>query len=204
MASNQVPTDWSHRAKIACSLAIVFHLSCVFVGPWSNPPPSTQISRDVAMLFSPYIKFFALDNGYRFFAPDPGPSHLVRYELRMSDGSTESGRFPDPENHWPRLLYHRHFMLAETMFTLARPVLDAPALTTMTADEREGFQRHKLQVELLQSSVAQYLLRQHPEAQRVRLFIQVHEIPSPDDVLGGRPLDDPALYQEFLLGEYER
>ena len=204
MNDNATSSPWSRTAKIVASLAIAFHLLCVFVGPWSSPPPSTQLSRDIGSLLSPYIKFMAIDNGYRFFAPDPGPSHLVRYELRYPDGSKKSGTFPNRQEHWPRLLYHRHFMLSETIFTLAGPLLEAPAITTMSQEERVSFERRKRQVDVLQEDVAQYLLNQHPTAERVRLYSQLHEILSPSDVLQGRPLDDPTTYEEFMLGEYSR
>ena len=38
------------------------------------------------MVFRPYLEAAYLDHGYAFFAPDPGPSHLVRYELEFDDG----------------------------------------------------------------------------------------------------------------------
>jgi hypothetical protein len=203
-SDSQGRSGWSDAAKIIASLAIGFHLFAVFVGPWSYPPPSTQLSRDIAEVLSPYIKFMALDNGYRFFAPDPGPSHLIRYELRMPDGSKRSETFPNLERHWPRLLYHRHFMLSETIYGIASPLMDAPSAATMPPDERAAFQRQQRQAELLKQGVANYLLKQYPEADRVRLFTRIHTLPSPADVLGGRPLDDPDLYQEFLLGEFSR
>jgi hypothetical protein len=47
-----------------------------------------------------------LDHGYFFFAPNPGPSHLVGIR-------DQSVLFPDRKEQWPRLLYHRYFMLSE-------------------------------------------------------------------------------------------
>ncbi len=190
--------------RVATSVAIAIHLLAVFTGPWSNPPPSTQISRDLADMLSPYIKLMSLDNGYRFFAPDPGPSHLVRYELRFEDGTRKSEIFPDLRRHWPRLLYHRHFMLSETLFSMSSAILDAPSIATMTESERQAFAQQQQMVERLQQGVAQHLLNLHPEAKNIRLFGRVHSIPAMSDVLRGQPLDDPNLYREFLLGEFAR
>ncbi|NIO41435.1 MAG: hypothetical protein GTO41_15415, partial [Burkholderiales bacterium] len=67
-----------------------------------------------------------LDHGYRFFAPEPGPGHLVRYEVTTSDGAGAAGQFPDRDRIWPRLLYHRWFMLSETAFA-ASSSLPSPA-----------------------------------------------------------------------------
>ena len=62
-----------------------------------------------------------LANGYRFFAPEPGPSHLIRYEVTLPDGTRKEGFFPDRAHHQPRLLYHRYFMLSEFVNTLDNP-----------------------------------------------------------------------------------
>ena len=42
--------------------------------------------------FSPISKALSLANGYRFFAPEPGPSHLVRYELTLRRRQHRAGR----------------------------------------------------------------------------------------------------------------
>ena len=55
-----------------------------------------------------------LRNGYRFFAPEPGfSSSRLLCELEFADGPARSEVYPDRDVHWPRLRYHRHFMLAE-------------------------------------------------------------------------------------------
>jgi hypothetical protein len=55
-----------------------------------------------------------LNHGYHFFAPDPGPGHIVRYVVSDEQGQTiAEGTFPDADTYWPRLRYHRHFMLAD-------------------------------------------------------------------------------------------
>ena len=38
---------------------------------------------------------------------------MIDYTIELKDGSQVKGRFPDLAEHWPRLRYHRHFMLAE-------------------------------------------------------------------------------------------
>ncbi len=62
---------------------------------------------------SPYVEWFYLDHGYFFFAPNPGPSHLVECTPKSADTETLPFIFPDRRTHYPRLLYHRYFMLAE-------------------------------------------------------------------------------------------
>jgi hypothetical protein len=75
---------------------------------------------------APYVDWLYLDHGYFFFAPNPGPSHLVAVESDASKGSAPAADasqgvqlsryayvFPDRRRQWPRLLYHRYFMLSE-------------------------------------------------------------------------------------------
>jgi hypothetical protein len=54
-----------------------------------------------------------MNRGHHFFAPSPPPGVLVRYELVNRDGKTIMGEFPNTKEYWPRLRYHRHFMLAD-------------------------------------------------------------------------------------------
>jgi len=57
-----------------------------------------------------------LDHGYSFFAPRIVGGHLVHYKVEFADGRAPiEGTFPDKQEQWPRLFYHRHFMLAEAL-----------------------------------------------------------------------------------------
>ncbi len=68
----------------------------------------------------PYSQWLYMNHGYFFFAPNPGPSHLIQCSL-SSGSETEPSEnepiqtlfLPDRNEHWPRLLYHRYFMLSE-------------------------------------------------------------------------------------------
>ncbi len=148
-------------------------------------------------LLMPYLRAGYLNHGYRFFAPEPGPSHLVRYELDLKSGVTVEGKFPDPDEQWPRLLYHRMFMISETLFNLGElPVLDNP-----TPGQQSDIQTQRELANALASSIARRLLDQN-NGERVRLYVQTHLIPWPGDVLAGQKLDDPSLYQERFVGEF--
>ena len=107
-------------AKIVVSALVVVHLIAVVAPPmqlqtYAPGAPATPVSFAFRTL-QPYIDLLYLNHGYAFFAPDPGPSHLVRYRATFADDRpTVEGVFPDPKKHWPRLFYHRHFMLAEQL-----------------------------------------------------------------------------------------
>ena len=186
------------------SILLVLHLFAVIIAPLADPPPSSDLARALATQVRPYLKAFALDNGYRFFAPDPGPSHLIRYEVDLADGTMQEGLFPNTKEHFPRLRYHRHFMLSEMLFGLAAPTMELPANAELSPPDRDAIEESRAVAVALQRSVANYLLRQHPDASRVRLFTVVHAIPSPMEMQRGLRLDDRSLFQERLLGEFDR
>lgn len=192
---------WSRSRRVVVSVLVALHLMAVFVAPWSAPPPSSDLARTVAGWFAPYLHLAYLNHGYRFFAPDPGPSHLVRYELEMPDGSIKTGRFPDVGEHWPRLLYHRHFMISESVFNITQPFVESPPGGFVNAAQREAFETEKQRSSIIVRSLARYMIQQHG-ARRVRLFVQTHHIPAPWDLESGMQLDDQRLYQERPLGEF--
>jgi hypothetical protein len=102
---------------------VIWHLVGVMVAPISVPPQMNRgdsvLGAELKKAYGPYITATFLDHSYKFFAPNPGASHLVRYDLYFADGTSRVNRddqvFPNRLEHWPRLLYHRHFMLTEFM-----------------------------------------------------------------------------------------
>lgn len=120
------------------SLLVIVHLAAVFSAPWDlatgdalppgympasgqsqlPPPTSTAwqsplVPRTLRSFFRHYLNLMYLNHGYEFFAPDPAGTHIIGYRVSTPDGKTVEGRFPDLKAQWPRLLYHRHMMLAE-------------------------------------------------------------------------------------------
>src|SRR5262245_18493451 len=124
-----LPTTWRLPlwVRVGLSVLLLVHLAAVFTGPWavfSTQRPQREqflLAGDVQGLLLPYMGTARLANGYGFFAPEPGPSHPVRYELELADGRTIEGTFPNRQEEWPRLLYHRYFMLAETAARFSGP-----------------------------------------------------------------------------------
>jgi hypothetical protein len=160
---------------VVASVLLLLHVLAVWIAPFSVPP-SSPLAQGLASLFRPYLEAAFLNHGYKFFAPDPGPTHLVRYELVLADGEKKEGIFPNLKEQRPRLLYHRHMMLSER--------LDGPPQAYWIS----AFSR----------SYAQHLLHQH-NAQSVKLFLVTHALPSPQEVQSGMKLNDPRLYREREL-----
>src|SRR5579871_6381797 len=111
------PNGWSARWRAVVSALLLFHFFAVIVAAMVAAPPSSRLFGSLFEVLSPYINAADLYHGYRFFAPDPGPAHLIRYTLTFADGRREMGTMPDLNVQHPRLLYHRYFMLTEHLFT---------------------------------------------------------------------------------------
>jgi len=172
-------TPW----RVVISAAILVHLTAVFTGPWAFAPLHSPLADDFYRALRPYIEGLALSNGYRFFAPEPGPSHLLRYEMVLADGSRQEGMIPNLKTEWPRLLYHRHFMLSEFLNSIDTP--GAPKGLAQTYAE----------------SFAEHLAYTH-DAEQVKLTLKRHRLVSPQESRDGKLLTDPSLYEDVPLVTY--
>lgn len=175
---------WTRRPWLrrAVSLAIVLHLMALVVAPLAVAPASL-LSQKMWSVFRPYLEVLYLNHGYHFFAPEPGPSHLVRYELRFDDGHVQQGVFPNAQEHRPRLLYHRHFMLSEFLNNLA-----------IDEGRTELF-------DAVTKSYAEHLRHQYSAAE-VTLHLRRHYLASPQHVSSGKRLDAIELFAERPLGTH--
>ena len=174
------------------ALILITLLAAVVVPPLAMPPPASELAGAMMQPLRPLVGALHLGHGYRFFAPDPGPGHSIRWTVRVPDGSERSGSIPDATGDWPRLLYHRRFMISEKIAALVAPPM-AP-IEVQAAARREWLP--------LVRGVAGQLLRTHG-GRRVVLELVEHDLPAPDELLGGTtgadvvtPLGTFALDQE--------
>jgi hypothetical protein len=184
------------------SVLLLLHLAAVIVAPWAVPP-SSRLSDLARSACQWYLDAMFLGHGYRFFAPNPPErSTLVKYELVMPDGSMPEARvFPSLKEHWPRLLYHRHFMMSETLgreYVPREIPADAPSDAA-----REEFRARRQFFEQLCRSYARHLLAANG-AERVLLYRREHLVPGPLEVARGQRLDDPQSYRDELIGSWTK
>jgi len=172
---------WGPAVKGILSAAILFHLCAILVAP-ASIPPSSELIRSSWRYARPYLQVLYLNHGFHFFAPDPGAATIVRYVAERPDGTERTGQVPNKETMWPRLLYHRHFMLTEQL---------------AASDDMDP----KVQP-LVIRAMARAL--SHREAARaVSLTRLTHLLPDMEAVRSGMSLEDPRLYEEQPIGRFE-
>jgi hypothetical protein len=208
------PAPW---LKIVLSVLLILHVAAVFAPPLAfacNAAGSSSPFADSLFgVLRPYIGVMYLDHGYFFFAPNPGPAHLVDYKVEFADSRPPiAGRFPDLKTERPRLLYHRYFMMSEALNNLyappdAPPEPTAPPITATTA-EKQRFHQQQLDYQNLLASWKhrrrQYdsLWRAYEEhlqdaygASKVTLTRVEHRAADPGEIeFEGKRLEDPASY----------
>lgn len=156
---------------------LVFHLVAIATSP-GRMPPASPLLVDAAMVALPYNQALFLDHGYHYFAPDPGPSTLISYRIERPGDVPVKGRFPDTAI-FPRLLYHRYFMLSENVW----------GFPEQTQDECfEAYARH---------------FADKNDADTISLTILSHIPSSIARIRAGGKLSDPETFEEEPFGDYD-
>ncbi len=165
--------------RLGVSLALLVYFAAVIIAPLSGPPPASELSQVILQPFRPILGVLYLGHGYRFFAPDPGPGHTIRWTVTLPDGSTRTGKTPDAQSDWPRLMYHRRFMVAEKIAVLVPPPF-------ATDEDRDAAKRERLP---LVKGVAANLLRS-TGGDRITLELVEHYLPGPEEIVAGTSGED--------------
>ncbi|QEG43345.1 hypothetical protein [Roseimaritima ulvae] len=145
-----------------------------------------------------YSEFTYLNHGYAFFAPDPGPSHLIEVRVENPGGEPLKETFPSLQQQWPRLLYHRHFMLTEFLHNLHAARLPAE-LRDDTSEEIADWRASRQQFEAIRDSFRRHVASTvGVEVQHVSIARIEHRAPFvPEYLLDSVRLRDERLYTEL-------
>ncbi len=200
------PRPWSSGVKWLVSAALLFHVTAQFIATWTAAPPDSALGGTLSEPFHFYIAAARLNQGYRFFAPNPEASHLMRFRIFDADGNPvvlnefavneekTEGQLPPPElrvgllEPKARLLYHRYFMLTEQLDrAIPRPI---PANAPVEAHAAHA-QRERAFLAMT-DSFSRELLRRFGGA-KVKIQLMEHNIPSTQEVTDGMSLDDKKL-----------
>lgn len=188
---------WPPWARWLASGLLLLHVVAVFAAPWANQtsprvlppdyaprvapevlrpadPPREEDFRSPPLigalmsLLRPYLNATYTNHGYDFFTPDPAGSYLIGYDVYDAQGQiVTQGQYPDLDDQWPRLFYHRHMMLAAQ--------IDEFGLNWPNMIGRELLERHN--------------------AERVHLLFGYHRLPLPEEVAEGTALNARWLYE---------
>lgn len=225
------PSMFDSRAvRGVASLLLMGYLLVLVLGPLSNPVGSEFLTRPMARFVSPVHRALFLGHGYRFFGPDPGPGHLVVYRVTDQSGNPIEGQFPDRDTIWPRLMYHRWFMLSETVFQEHAMAPDENSLRDTDAEldqqiqalrfhgraglsqrlERERtklkrqYENTRRRIDELVEAIAGHLLNAN-DGRQIELFVQERNVPFPIQVLTGDKLSDEKFLSPLTkIGEFRR
>ncbi len=207
------PSATPRRWRIVISVLVVLHVTAVLIPPFRFASRSSQgepspLAESIYRWLQPYINAAYLDHGYFYFAPNPGPSHLVRYEVDQGEGKEPlTGVFPHIEpdrprivgTQLPRLMYHRHFMLAESLhahFTPDEPPQDLPENEELRQLMLDDWRRRRETYLTLKRSFEQHLSAVH-DGRPVTIVRVEHRQPSPAEFREGIPINDPQLYRDL-------
>lgn len=179
-------------------MLLLLHLGVVILAPLAfatRPNPAEAPSPAVlplVRLAQPYMDAAYLNHGYAFFAPNPpAASALLRYRVEFDDDRPPiEGVLPDLESHWPRLYYHRHFMLSEQLSARFVPATPPPG----RGPHVQQWKAQRAEYEKLLNSFRQHLLNEY-DGDRVHLSFYDHRPPGVDEFRRGVPLNSPDLYR---------
>jgi hypothetical protein len=180
--------------RVLTSLWIVWHFTGVFLAALSVPV-SSQLVYDIAQdrPMQWYLDALYLNQGHSFFAPEVGPGHLIRYELLDQSGRVlETGELPSRKNHWPRLRYHRHFMLADQA---GLPSDDKQASDYWQRKYLEAYARHLLRINEAAYTARLQRVAHWPLPRDLAVPRQPPGAPSP---LPAKKLTDPEGYEVVM------
>jgi hypothetical protein len=222
---------FDHRAvRGFVSLVLMGYLLVLVLGPLSNPVGSEFLTRPMARFVSPVHRALFLGHGYRFFGPDPGPGHLVVYRITDHSGNSMERQFPERDTIWPRLMYHRWFMLSETVFQEHALTPDEASFRDTDTELEQQIQalrfngRHSLSQRLEQErktltrqyqntrkridglvkALAGHLLKRN-DGQQIELFVQERNVPFAIQILTGDKLADEKFLSPLnKIGEFRR
>ncbi|MFO1063147.1 MAG: hypothetical protein U0892_04650 [Pirellulales bacterium] len=187
--------------RLVVSLLLVIHLTALLGEPLAmfsrGREPASPDASLIRRSLAPYIDFAYLSHGYFFFAPNPGPSHLIDIRIVDQEGFSKHLRLPNRQGQWPRLLYHRHFMLAEFLNQLYAPPAAPVEVNEMAV--RAAWQRDRSIFERVRGSMERRLKVQY-NAASVEIRLVEHRLPAAGEVFErGLKLNDESTY--LILSE---
>ena len=216
--------------RVLASLLIAYHFAAIFcaitvVAPPVGAPPFLSLQAYVR-LFHSYLIATNLNNGYHFYAPDPGPCALAWFRVQWDDGASAWVRIPDHgkvANHLERrrlgalatVITQTEALRGRDAERLAMARIDAgrehdPPIPVSDIPMPAQYREPGTPGKMLLSSFARYVARTtpHPEGGSAKVSgVKVYSVeywpPTPQHFNAGQPPLDPTLYFAYYMGDFD-
>jgi hypothetical protein len=227
-AVTALPAGWR---MLVVTLLILFHFGGICIAVVNVAPPSggtpwlaTQLWLRV---YRPYLTMTNLNNGYHFYAPEPGPCALVFFRVEYADGLSRWVRIPNHPECTCHLERRRYGSLATTLGQIMPmmpqreeelcsrrleagrnhepPIPPVPDMPLPMQYHEAG-----MQVRLILSSYVRWVAKNTPHpldedvpVTGVKVYRVQYTNPPVEHFQEGRDPLDPTLYAAFYQGDYE-
>jgi hypothetical protein len=179
------------------SVLVVAHFAAILtavaaVGSQTFPAPPLVLA--AYRIVEPYLRLAYLNNGYRFFAPNPGPVSLLWFRARHADGTVRWTEWPGPPAGWRGIPYQRRLSLAFLLQAHLGPGGPDRRVTVPGPTGRE-----------LMGAFVRFVARRAPApVDRVDVYLVAHRMRMPYETQMGWGPADLRLYPTILyLGGHD-
>ncbi len=199
LEQHEKPRRW---VRWLVSLLVCLHFFAILTavtssgsGQFDSPYVAVKLNEP----FRPYLDTLFLRNGYRFFAPNPGPNFVTWFRMTYEDGRVRWHEFPLRKNFATRLAYTRMLSVSNMSSQIHDHPTD-PNKATIVPGTRiclSSFARHIASDRLVESG-----LREAGAIQSIEIYRVSHLYIMPDQIRKGWEYTDLRLYQPIYLGTY--
>ena len=185
------PSPWTGRFRAIVSVLLAAHLFAIVIPPLWVACTGSPLAAGLSPWVKPYTDATALGQGYAFFAPEPPQGSLLRYRATFEDGSTPIvGTLPDVSHRFPRLWFHRHFMLADQLHSdfVLHPQGSLPP------EAQSAFEKGRHRYDLKKQAFAAHLKAVYG-AETVEISRVTHHVRPWEAHREGMLARDPRLYE---------
>lgn len=211
---------------------ILLHFAAILTAVTVVPPPEGPSPYWSSHLWTrasrPWLQLTMMNNGYHFYAPEPGPAQLVWFYVEFDDGESTWVRIPDHNKVQTQVERRRLGALATA---IAQPIPPSGDVDRLHQRRVEAGMKHQPPIPMANFLVAEqfneyhepspyalvlissYVRRvarttEHPKgAEAAVKGIKVYRVdyynPPVQHFQAGRPPLDPTLYAAYFMGEYD-
>ncbi|MEO2034196.1 MAG: hypothetical protein ABGZ35_19140 [Planctomycetaceae bacterium] len=195
----QKPRRW---VKWVVSLLVCLHFFAILTavtssgsGRFNSPYLAMRLNEP----FQPYLETLFLRNGYRFFAPNPGPNFVAWFRITYEDGRIRWYEFPRRKDFATPLAYTRMLSVANMGSQTYEHPADPDKLEIIPGTRicLSSYARYVASDQLVERG-----LREAGPVQTIEIYRVGHMYIMPDQIREGWDYTDLRLYEPIYLGAF--